>query len=374
VHLQSKINILQLGSTIGLYGAERWILALINHLDKDRIETWVGVINDESDTDALLCTQSEKLGFQTTVVQADGRWDFSAVKQLKCFILSKEIHILHTHGYKTDMIGLLATRGTPCKIITTLHGWTQKPDFKLLCYEVFDRLLFPFFDAVVPLSNELYRHALRIPGIKKKLHLIRNGVDIAEIDLAHDVAKEIDTWKKEGAFIIGYIGRLTSGKGLDTLFYALAHHGQANWRIAMIGEGEQLAELQSMAQRLCIEDRITFFGFRSDRLAFLKGFDVFVLPSRSEGIPRCLMEAMAARIPVVASNIPGCRYLVKNDITGLLFETGDAKQLASAIKKIDTSNSLRESFGKVGRNLIDSHYSASKMAREYLALYNSLAF
>ena len=152
----NKIRVLQLGSPTGLYGAERWILALIKHLDPEKVESIVAVIKDDPTLDAPLCREARKLGFRSHSIDAHGKVNFSAVKLLRKFIRENNIHVLHSHGYKTDLIGLVATRGTGCKIISTPHGWSQQADFKLRCYEFIDRLSFPLMDAVVPLSEKVY--------------------------------------------------------------------------------------------------------------------------------------------------------------------------------------------------------------------------
>jgi glycosyltransferase involved in cell wall biosynthesis len=365
----NNINILQLGSPTGLYGAERWILALIRHLDSSRFETWVGAIKDHVFQEVPLCIEAARFGFQTHVFHSCGRLSFSAVRQLRHFILKKRINILHTHGYKTDLLGLLATAGTSCKIITTPHGWTKKPDLKLLSYEILDRFSFPFFDSVVPLSDDLYEQLSRIPGMNGKLELIKNGVDIDEIDAVQSVSKEIASWKKEEALVIGFTGRLTPGKGLDLLLNAVAQYGQPNWRLAIVGDGEQLPELKSMAQRMGIDRQVRFFGFRPDRLSFLKGFDIFVLPSRSEGIPRCVMEAMAAGVPVVASDVVGCRNLVDGKTTGLLFKPDKPQQLAAALKSIMSDPTLKHTITRNARTCICTHFSAARMAKQYEQLF-----
>ena len=138
------IKVLQLGSPTGMYGAERWILALIKHLDPQKVTSIVGVIKDDDNQDAPLCQEAEKLGFRTQFFEAHGKINFSVIKQLREFIRQEKLDILHTHFYKTDIIGLLATRGTTCKIISTPHGWTESPDFKLRLYEAIDRMVFPF--------------------------------------------------------------------------------------------------------------------------------------------------------------------------------------------------------------------------------------
>ena len=368
-----KLNVLQMGSPSGLYGAERWIITLIKHLDPEKIKSYVVSIKDENGLDVPLCVETEKLGFSSHVLESYGKINFSGVNKLRAFIERNSIGILHTHGYKTDLIGLLASKGTSCKIVTTPHGWTKDPDFKLLIYEAIDRISFPFFNAVVPLSDELFSSLSLIPGLKKKLYLIKNSVDTREIDEISSVVPEISSLKEQGAFVIGYIGRLTHGKGLDVLIKCVADYGDSNWHVAIIGEGEQEKKLKDMVTEMNLNDKITFFGFRPDRLSFLKGFDLFALPSRSEGIPRCIMEAMGAGIPVVASDIPGCRHLVENEKTGLLFETDNPASLASAIKKIQSVNSLKRELSDRGKKNIYENFSAARMAREYEELFLNLA-
>jgi glycosyltransferase involved in cell wall biosynthesis len=369
---QKRIRVLQLGSPAGLYGAERWILALIKHLNVEKIESWVASVKDDPDQEVPLCVEAKMLGFQSFVFKSFGKINFSAVKQLRCFIRDNYINILHTHGYKSDMLGLLATMGTSCKIISTPHGWSKQPNFELWCYELLDRCVFPFFNAVVPLSDEMIRPLRRLPGMKGKLRLIRNAVDISEVDKETTVAEEMASWKKEGNAVIGYIGRLIPDKGLDVLLEALGRYGQPNWRLAIIGEGEHLPELKALARNLNIEHRVAFFGFRRDRIALLKGFDVFVLPSRSEGTPRCVMESMAAGVPVVVTDIPGCRYLVDGEKNGLLFQVDHAEQLAQAITRIVSDSSLGDKFIRNGREFIESQYSALRLAREYSELFINL--
>jgi len=367
------VRVLQLGNPTGLYGAERWILALVKHFDFKKVSPWVAAVKDDPCLEVPLCKEAEKLGIPSQVFEAHGRINLDGVRQLRGFIRQNGIHILHTHGYKTDVIGLLAVRGNGCKLVSTPHGWTKQADLKLWCYEMFNRCIFPFFDAVVPLSEQIYRPLQRLPGMKGKLNLIRNGVDISELDQVKEVSKEIKLLKEEGAFVIGYVGRLIPSKGLDVLLNAVAHLDSINWRLAIIGEGEQRSELEFLAQKLGVAKRVLFFGFRQDRISFLRGMDIFVLPSRTEGTPRCVMEAMAAGVPVVASDIPGCRTLVVDKKTGLLFPPDQVQRLMNVIKSVASEPVLRHSLAREGRRFVRSHFSAVRMAREYEELYSSIS-
>lgn len=368
-----RLKVLHLGNPTGLYGAERWILALVKHLDKEKIDSVVASIKDDSNLKVPLCKEAEKIGIKTHIFKAYGKANFGAIFLLRNFIRQKKINIIHTHGYKTDIIGVLATKGTSCKIITTPHGWTNNPDLKLWSYELLDRVFFLFMDKVVPLSNGLCNSLSGFPIIKSKLTLILNGVDISEIDNTKKSNDEITSLKYKNKFIIGYIGRLVNGKGLDCLLNAVSMLKKVNWHLLLIGEGEERKNLEKLADSLGIRENVDFLGFREDRLSFLKGFDLFVLPSHSEGTPRCLMEAMAARVPVIASDIKGCRVLIKHGKTGILFPVGDAKALARMIEEVAASKALRISMSKTAREFVEENFSASRMAKEYESLYFSLA-
>jgi glycosyltransferase involved in cell wall biosynthesis len=367
-----KIRVLQLGSPTGLYGAERWILALVKHLDRARVESIVGIIKDDTEQGAPLCHEAEKLGFKTQLFEGHGKVNFKVVRQIHRFIVQENITILHTHFYKTDIIGYLATRGTNCKIVSTPHGWSKKADFKLWCYERLDRLVFPLLDAVVPLSEDLYIPLKNVPVLKNKLHLIRNGVDLSEIAETQTINPDLLKQKKMGNFILGYIGQLIPRKGIDTLIKALAAVEDHPWRLFLVGDGPQRQELENLAREKGVFERIHFTGFRQDRLNYLRGFDIIVLPSRLEGIPRCLMEAMGAGVPIIASNIPGCNDLVQDQRTGLLFQVENQTMLTAMIEKMMKSSDLRKYFAQNAMDYVESNYSATQMAREYLKMFETI--
>jgi len=366
------VRVLQLGSPSGLYGAERWILALVRHLDRRTVESTVAVIQDgPSSEPAPLCEQARALGLATHTIEAPGKVNLSAVRLLRRYIDANEIQILHSHFYKTDIIGLLATRGTSCRCVTTPHGWSTDAGLALRFYEALDRAIFPFFDAVIPLSENLHSGLVRRLGMHRNLQLITNGVDIGEIDDVHSVSPELCDWRSNGAFVVGYIGQLIPRKGLRSLLEAFASIDTPNKRLALVGEGAHRAELETLASELGISAKTRFFGYRADRIELLRGFDVFVLPSQLEGIPRCLMESMAAGVPVIASDIPGNRDLIVDGVTGLTFPVGNCAALRRQLERISDLQA-RTVLARAGRELVVERYSAAAMARKYQDLYARL--
>lgn len=362
----AALRVLQLGSPSGLYGAERWIMALVRHLDAAKVESHVAVIRDEEGLDPPLIRVAKDAGFATHVIDAIGRFNWSAVSKLRALIKAERIDIVHSHGYKTDIAAMLAARGTSAKTVTTPHGWSVDAGWKLALYEKLDRAIFSTFDAVVPLSEAL--HA----GLSgRNLHLIPNGVDMAEIDGVEAIAPEIAAWKAQGDFVVGYIGQLIVRKGLPTLLRGFADWSYPNKRLVLLGEGDQRAALEAEAQSLGIADRVHFIGFREDRLQWLKGFDLFVLPSTLEGIPRCLMEAMTAGVPIIATDIDGTCDIVKHERTGLLFPVGDRAALTASLEQAADAGS-RQKWAANARNHVEQHHSGAAMAAQYAALFDKL--
>ena len=368
----APLRVLHLGSPTGLFGAERWILALVGHIQTREVHSIVSVLRDAPGYRAELCEQAARLGVETHIIEAPGRFSLSGVAALRRFIRERQIDILHTHGYKTDLVGLLATLGTRCRIVSTPHGWSVEKDLKLRVYEAIDRVSFSFMSAVAPLSEQMRRELSRMPWLRRRLHLIRNGVDLSEVHAAPDACAELEAFKARGQFRLGYIGRLVPAKGLDTLVRALALVPDRRVQLCMIGEGPQRDELEALAKQLGVAERVNFYGYRADRLSFLKQMDAFVLPSLSEGIPRSVLEAMAANVAVVASDIPGCRVLVHEGRTGLLAPVGDAPAFAAAIARVVGDADLRARLAAAGRALVESEFSAAIMARRYQELYRAV--
>ncbi|MDJ0701609.1 MAG: glycosyltransferase, partial [Woeseiaceae bacterium] len=221
----------------------------------------------------------------------------------------------------------------------------------------------------------LIRSSLRrkVPFLRRKLDLIRNGVDISEIEAERAGLVDASDRSNTRAFKVGYIGQLINRKRLDTLLRAFRDAAVENKELLIIGEGPQREQYEQLAAELDVADQVQFLGFRKDRIRFLLDFDVFAIASELEGIPRCIMEAMAAGIPVVASDIPGCRDIVEHDVNGLLFELGDHEELAEHFERLADTPQLGERLAAAASATVREQYSAQRMAEEYTDLFFEVA-
>jgi glycosyltransferase involved in cell wall biosynthesis len=142
-----------------------------------------------------------------------------------------------------------------------------------------------------------------------KLHLIGNGVTFR--GRCHETAgDEVRDWRAAGDTVVGHIGQLIPRKGIDTLIRAFCQLPMKNRRLCLVGEGPQRAELEQLTAQLGETARVHFLGYRPGPIALLWGFHAR-LAFGTRGTPRCLLEAMAANVPIAATDIPGCRTLIR---------------------------------------------------------------
>jgi glycosyltransferase involved in cell wall biosynthesis len=363
-----RIHVYHLIGSTGLYGAERWVLALMRAVDPDRVRcTLVNLVDQQGERSEVVRAAGER-GLEAFDFPTGGKFNPLAAFRLARLARSQKVDIIQGHGFKSDLVGLLAARLAGCKAMTTPHGWSFEADRKLQLYEKLDRALFGWMDMVCPLSPDLAQE-INSDGARDNVRLIFNGVDLEEIQAIPAAPRQADR-----AFSLGYVGQLIDRKNLDTLLAAvqLLRSAQAEVRLTVIGSGTREEQLREESVRLGIQDRVSFLGFRPDAAAYLKTFDAFVLPSLMEGIPRCIMEALACALPVVVTDIPGNRDLVQHKLTGLLFAPRDSQDLAHQVRYLMENPVLAREMGERGRCKVEAEFSNRTMAAQYSDLYRAL--
>jgi glycosyltransferase involved in cell wall biosynthesis len=184
-----------------------------------------------------------------------------------------------------------------------------------------------------------------------------------------DVAVEPMPRPRPGA-IVGAVGRLEPQKGFDVLLRALRDVDDAT--LVVIGDGSEREQLRSLAGRLGLDDRIVWIGWSADVRSYLPAFDVFVLPSRFEGFPLVVLEALLAETAVVATDVGSVPEAVRDEETGLLVPPDDAAALAASLRRLVADADLRRSLGSRGRRLVLERFTAEHMARSFRAMYDEL--
>jgi glycosyltransferase involved in cell wall biosynthesis len=170
--------------------------------------------------------------------------------------------------------------------------------------------------------------------------------------------------------LIGSIGRLEAQKGYDVLIRALGAIEEAT--LVLVGEGSERAALEQLATEVGVANRVVWIGWSEDARSYLRTFDVFAFPSRFEGFPLAVLEALLARTAVVATDIGSTGEAVRHGETGLLVPHDDVAALADAIRKLLGDEPLRRRLAQQGRQLVLARFTAEHMTCAFESLYEEL--
>jgi glycosyltransferase involved in cell wall biosynthesis len=313
-------------------------------------------------------------GIPVRAVRMSSDLDLRAVALLKRELDRLRPHLVHLHTGRATWLGGIAARLSGLPAITTRRmdrpvrrGWRTR--------WVYGSLV----DRAVAISPAV-RDALLAGGApQERVSVIPSAVDPRAIEARADskarsatrTAMEAD----ESAVVLLSLATLVRRKGLDVLLDALARAkgtGAPGLEAWIAGEGPEREALEAQAERLHLREDVRFLGRRDDAAELLAGCDVFVLPSRREGLGVSALEAMAARRPVVASRVGGLADAVLDGETGLLVEPGDPEALASAISRLARDPGLRGRLGEAGRARLAQGFLAPQMVSAYEKLYRSV--
>jgi len=360
----------------GFYGAEKWILALANNSDRNLVTSELVVTKETANHKLQLVSDFNSLGLQSHEIEMNGRFDARAIKSLVSLLKKQNVDILHSHGYKSDILGILAAKIAGIKCITTPHGFEKTNNRKLEMFIAAGCRTFKYFDYTVPLSRELYADVQRYNVPDEKIIYIRNGVDLKDIDYRAPAETPVVRAADEPLNLpqsktIGFIGQMIDRKNVTHLLDVFERLASSNSgiKLVLLGDGNSRAKFEEYANTLNSRDRISFLGFQNDPLAYLNTFDLFVMCSTLEGIPRCLMESMAMGVPVAAYDIPGVNQLLEHNKTGLLATLNNKEELYQHCKTLLWDEKLANKISAAAAKHIDEKFSAHRMAKEYTDLY-----
>jgi glycosyltransferase involved in cell wall biosynthesis len=225
--------------------------------------------------------------------------------------------------------------------------------------------------AVSDAAGDAFRR--RYPDQAGKISVIHNGVQLAGVSRDRAAVRAaLDL----GNQVVGIIAaRVDGNKGHDTLLHAMAKLQEQGLpaTLLVVGDGAAREPLEALAaERKLGRDRVRFLGFRTDVPDLLAASDFFVLPSLTEGLPLCILEAMASRLPVIATPVGGIPELISDGEHGYLIPVNDIDALAGAIATLAGDASLRQRLGDAGHAKVAEQFSFAEMVRRYDALYRSL--
>ena len=311
--------------------------------------------------------------------------DLQAVLRLRALIRDLRPDILHTHTAKAGAVGRIAARlagpAAPRVVVHTFHGHVLRGYFGAAGSRLFlevERLLARRTDALVTVSEQVRDDLVRL-GVApaEKFEVIRLGLDLeGRVTAAAEArdAERIALGLRPNDVAVVWLGRMTEIKRVDVLLraFALLHERVPDARLLLTGDGPLRPDLERLSRSLGLADVVRFLGLRRDVAGVLAAGDVVALTSANEGTPVSLIEALAAGLPVVSTDVGGVRDVVGDGESGLLVPAGDPAAVASALERLGRDPALRARLGSTGRADVVERYAVSRLLDDLDRLYRRL--
>jgi len=367
-------TVLHLISPIGFFGAENVMVQLAKELCSLKYKVYVGILGNTQGSHREAAQEAEKHGLNVEIFRCNGKLDIKTIFRIRQYIKHNGISIVHSHGYKSNFYSILASARMNIKKVTTCHNWLGD-DLKMRFYTRLDKALLNRFDRVVVVSNDLRDKISKKAASQDKVIVINNGVDIDKFKFAsRDSEIKESMGLREGEPVIVSIGRLTEEKGLIYLIKAfvkiVSEYPRA--KLLIVGDGPLRSFLELEIKSLELENNVIFAGIRNDIPEILAMANVFVLPSLEEAMPMALLEAMAAKSPIVATGVGAISNIIKDRYSGLIVEPKDPFALSRSILCLLQNKDMARSFGENSYNSVKNNFSANRMAQEYAKAYNNI--
>ncbi len=376
----TKIKILHVIESLACGGAERMLVTAFSHLNKEKFYNVVLYLYDDS----YFLPEIEKLNINVYPIHLKNIYHpLTALRGISKVIKKEKIDIIHTNLFGADIYGRIAGKlsNTKC-IITTLHNlaYESAANFRNRFFfkrrSILDGLTGRLFNkAFIAVSNAVKKSAEESLGFKN-VNLIYNSIDLNMFsplspDEKKDARKTLGL--KQDTIVIVTAGRLDSQKGHTFLLEALSDPKIKGKDVVLLllGHGCLEGHLKGVVEARGIQDRVIFLGYRREVREIVGCADIFVLPAISEGFGLSLLEAMALKVPCIASCIGGIGEIIENGKTGLLVNPGCVDSLSDAILKLINDSSMRENMALNGYSRVINDFDIKKNVKLLENLYES---
>ncbi len=384
-----KHKILYLNPSSQLGGAEKSLLDLLKYLNREHYHPIISC-----PTKGKFVKELRKIGVEVEIVPYHRRiselsregnglqlfaipffpwWFAPTILNLKNLIRDKGIHLIVSNGIKCHFIGALLSLITKTPLIWHVRDLIESGWLKWMLWAMghyFPRKIITNSNAVGSIFH----------GNERK-ETVYNGIDLSHFNPGIDGEKVRSMFKiGKDTRLIGTIGHFAPLKGFEELIESMGEviREGFNIKLAIVGENAYLnsdrykQKLLSQVNSAGLNDRIIFTGYREDIPVLLAAFDIFVLPSLSEGFGKVNLEAMAMGKPVISTNVGGIPEVVLDGLTGILVPPGNSRDLAHAIMRLLSDSHLRESIEKEGRRRVERHFTLQAHVEKIEEIYGEI--
>ena len=373
------MRILHLIHSEGVYGAELILLYLAREQQRRGHEVGVASMRDPNTQQTPFEKLAVAYGLTVMPLRIAPRPTPAVIGTLRRCAREVRAQVLHSHGYKADiLLGLLPRRARP-PTVTTLHGWTSAGRLsKLGLYERLDRWAIRRLEATVVVARSM----LALPALRAvapaRRHLIENGIpsraarlaDLASSGASAPPAELVDFMRRAPTLLA--IGRLSPEKGFGLLLAAFAQArsaGAGAAQLLIIGAGPEAEALGRQITALGLSGAVRLGGYVAGADRLLEHGAGFVMSSLTEGMPLVLMEALQWDVPILATAVGAIPDLLGTGAAGRLVPAGDVAALAAGLTRLLSGAAP---YAAPSAALLTAHYSIERMAADYLRLYEAI--
>ncbi len=383
-----RYRIVRIITRLGVGGAERYVCSLNAHVNRKK---FAGTLicgragTNERQWSELAAEAQVQPIYLNEMQRGVGLRDALAAFKLARLLRELRPAIVETHTAKAGALGrigtLLAFGRSPQRprLIHTFHGHVFRGHFSWPANRGFlaiERMLARLNDVIVTVSPRIRQELVEYYRIapSEKVRVVSPGLDfawVAELERRHGWLRA-RLGVSDSTLIFGMVGRLAKIKNISLVLHAFARLLRTELidaRLVLIGDGEMRLELESVARRFGIEQRVTFCGWVLERAAIFSDLDVTCLSSFNEGLPVCLIESLAAGVPVVATSVGGVADVVEPGADGELVKSGEDEAFAQALAKVGHK---RKRIAPERSAVVREHYSTARMVASIERIYEEL--